>query len=113
MGRSVCIFLSSFAESTEGRGARLWGLTQGSADVADSSEDHSREADSQSHCLHVRQAQAKHFMMMGKDKLCVSLDPTFVQSPVCFQKPAMFLFPPKAKSDQSWAMSARIENRAQ
>lgn len=72
-------------------------LTQGFADITDSSEHHSREADSQPHRLHVRQAQAKHFMLRGEDKVCICLDSTFVQGPVRFQEPATLLFPPKGK----------------
>lgn len=85
----------SFAKSLKGRPPKV--LTQDFADVTDCFKNNSWEADSQSHCLHVWQAEAKHFMLRGKEKLCICLDSTFVQSPVRFQKPAFFLFPPKRK----------------
>lgn len=93
---STHVFLPSFAESLKGTGAPGV-LTQGFADVTDSLKHHGREADSQPHRLHVRQSKAQHFVLRGEEKLGICLNPTFVQGPVGFQKPAMFLFPPKSK----------------
>lgn len=105
-GQKCVYFLSSLLLSTEGRGARLWGLTQGSADVADSSEDHSREADSQSDCLHVWQAEAKHFMLRGKDSFASAWTPHLSRVQCVFRSQQCFCSHQRAKSDQSWAMSA-------
>lgn len=90
-------FPALLGQKSKGYGGPSRVLTQGFADITDRFEHHSREADSQSHCLHVGQAQAKHFVLRGEDKLCICLDSAFVQGPVRFQEPATLLFPPKGK----------------
>jgi len=71
-------------------------LTENFADVTDSFEYHRREADFQSHSLHVWQAKTQHFVLSSKEQLSICLHPAFIECPVGFQKPAFFLLPPKS-----------------
>lgn len=83
-------------QESKGHSGPCRALTQHFADISDSLKHHSRKADAQAHGLGIGQAKAKHLMLRGEEKVGVSLDPTLVQGPVCFQKPAALLFPPQS-----------------